>query len=353
MARASFDGDELAIVLSQFDLDPIGAIVPYERGSADSPKVVVKTRSAEYLLKRRSGRSADAERVRFVHAIHRFLQDRGYPVARLQSGREGLGSTFERNDYIYELTEFVRGETFDKSIDEARDAGRRLAEFHAALAQAPPEFAPQSLERVGPGSYHDALGVRRLATRAGRALREVDRSVSPDAAHALLGELMALYDDAANRVDAIGFDRWPRMIVHGDWHPGNMIFQGRRVIAVIDFDSARVEPRITDVANGLLHFSMRTRSTDPATWPDDVNPERARGFAAGYDAFHADFILSRVEIEATPWLMIESLIAEVVAPIAQRGRFGSFRGFEFLEMIRRKASWIATHADEIVPLIDA
>lgn len=54
-------------------------------------------------------------------------------------------------------------------------------------------------------------------------------------------------------------------------------------------------------------------------------------------------VLTRAEIRALPWLMIEALIAEAVILIAVTGSFAQMNGFGFLEMIERKVRWLQKH----------
>jgi len=46
-------------------------------------------------------------------------------------------------------------------------------------------------------------------------------------------------------------------------------------------------------------------------------------------------------------LMIETIIAEAVLPIAATGFFGNLSGVDFLRMIRRKAEWIEKNRDKL------
>lgn len=49
------------------------------------------------------------------------------------------------------------------------------------------------------------------------------------------------------------------------------------------------------------------------------------------------------KLEALPDLMIETMIAEAVLPIAATGSFGHMSGLDFLQMILRKAYWLNEH----------
>ena len=141
-------------------------------------------------------------------------------------------------------------------------------------------------------------------------------------------------------------------IVHSDWHPGNMLFRGNRVVAVIDYDAARIQQRITDAANGALQFSILGGGDDPASWPDYIDESRFKRFVLGYDSV-PDCVLSRAELRATPWLMIEALIAESVIPVALAGTFGRMEGLGFLQMVERKVLWLQQNADHLHKVMEA
>src|SRR4029450_4380159 len=141
------------------------------------------------------------------------------------------------------------------------------------------------------------------------------------------------YTAAATTVEKQGIDNRPKQIVHADWHPGNMLYRESHVVAVIDYDSARLLPRILDIANGALPFSIIGGDEDVNKWPDYVDESRFKRFLRGYDEV---MLLSQAEIRAIPWLMIEALIAEAVFPIAATGTFGRMEGLSFLHMVQRK-----------------
>jgi homoserine kinase type II len=135
----------------------------------------------------------------------------------------------------------------------------------------------------------------------------------------------------------------PERIVHSDWHPGNLLFRNEKVIAVIDYDTVRLSRRGVDVANGALQFSI-VAGGDPVKWPDHLDERRFQAFLSGYESLAP---LSEVERRCIPDLMIEALIAECVAPIAETGSLGRWAGYRVLQMVRRKVGWVQTHAERL------
>src|SRR5687767_1727640 len=77
--RERFDGHELAIVLSHYDLAVIEQLRVYPRGSRKSPKLRIKSKRGEFLLKRRAPGHDDPYRVAFAHDLQLRLAQRGYP----------------------------------------------------------------------------------------------------------------------------------------------------------------------------------------------------------------------------------------------------------------------------------
>ena len=96
----------------------------------------------------------------------------------------------------------------------------------------------------------------------------------PQADQGALGKtcryLREAYHRAAEQVDRTGFRSWRRGIIHGDWHPGNLLYENGTIVGVLDFDSARIEPRCVDIANASLQFSMTMGDPDD---PGSVDPK--------------------------------------------------------------------------------
>jgi Ser/Thr protein kinase RdoA (MazF antagonist) len=116
-----------------------------------------------------------------------------------------------------------------------------------------------------------------------------------------------------------------------------MLFLDGAVTCVLDFDSAKIAPAVTDLANGALQFSIIAGSPDPSNWPENLDTQKFAAFIEGYCGLAP---LSHAMLTAVPDLMIEILISEAVYPIAATGLFEHLCGFEFLQMISRKCRWI-------------
>lgn len=339
--HAKFAAEELAVVLSNYDLGVMESVTEFAKGSRRSPKVGIVCQKGKFLLKRRSRARAHPDRVRFAHRVQRHLVQSGFPLAKLIETREGGQTMVQIRDQIYELFEYIAGHPYERTVEEAHSAGSVLARFHKATA----DFVLEPSVSSPHGDYHDATGLRTGLWRIAATLNSHDSFVGNEAdLEPLIRHLLGTYDRAAGTANEAGLPDWPVQVVHSDYHPGNLLFKRQQVVAVIDFDSARRSRRVIDVANGVLQFSI-IAGGEPGSWPEHVDEERFHGFLAGYETVSS---LSTEERRCVPHLMAEALIAECVPPISETGSMGRYAGFRVLQMVRRKVSWLDDNGERLI-----
>jgi Ser/Thr protein kinase RdoA (MazF antagonist) len=328
----SFDAAEALIVASRYALGEITDVRPFRRGSRRSPKILIKCEKGLVILKRLAPGRDDPAHVASNHAVQKALAAAGFPLPRLAHLRNATETFVHHAGHVYELFEAIRGFGYDQSPDQTHDAGRILAQFHAVLTGIKLDWDQQ-----GP-SFHKHPAVA-PALHTLRARPGVDAATTDS--------LAEIYARAGHHADAAGLAAWHKGVIHGDWHPGNMAFNGAAVAGVFDYDTLRTAQRAIDLAMGALQFSLqRSESSDPVDWPDAPDEARLRRFIAGYDSFPAS-IVSRSELEALPWLMVEALIAEPVLQIGARGTFGRLDAGPALGMVERKARWLIANHERV------
>ena len=340
---AHFSSEELVRILSHYDVGVIHQIKSLSGGNRRAPKMVVISEQGKFLLKRRPRGKDDLYRVAFAHAVQTHLTENAFPVTTLLATRSDNNTILQLNSHIYEFFKFVSGTRYDGSPEATIDAGRQLADFHHHLADFAHEFKPLQ------ASFHDSSTVRTHLRTIGS-----DRTARPSGKLQAAAEaLTILYNESSIQANQLGFDSWPQQVIHGDWHPGNMLFSNGKVAVVLDFDSIRIAPAVVDLANGMLQFSIVGGRPDPADWPDYFDRDKLQQFLRGYKerAVNETVLLDEYKLQALVDLMIETMIAEAVLPIAATGFFGHLHGTDFLLMIRRKAEWLSKNRDQLTELI--
>ncbi len=340
-----FDPLELAKVLSHYDLGVIQQLRAYTRGSPRAPKVRIRTRRGDFLLKRRAPGRDDPFRVAFAQSLQLHLVEHGYPVARMIGTRDDNNSMLQIDGRIYEVFQFMPGIRYDGSPAATESAGQALATLHRLVVDYQSPYDPPH------SSYHASVGIDAKLARIPEAVAAKEPQADKGALDRTCRFLLDAYHQAAEQVDRTGFRSWRRGIIHGDWHPGTLLFArpGGPVSAVVDFDSARLEPIMADVANAALQFSMTWArdGADPAAGPRDLDLSRLNRLMRGYDLCSGNTIYSG-ELAALPWLMSEALVLDSVIPIAATGTFGQLSGSGFLRMVEAKVQWIKPRAEELI-----
>jgi homoserine kinase type II len=335
--REQFSAEELAIVMSHFDIGVIDSIVEYPRGSRKAPKLLIVSEQGKYLLKRRARGKDDPYKVAFAHALQLYLANKQFPLPHLVGTRKDNNSMLQWRNSVYELFEYIPGQAYPQTLESTFDSGRVLSLYHKLLHEFKSQWQPSG------GSYHMAPSVETGL----KAIPQSLQSGGDSDVTKVIQFLHQSYMHAAETCEHLGMDGWPKQIVHADWHPGNMLFRDNRVVAVIDYDSARFLPRIIDIANGALQFSIIGGDEDVSKWPEYLDESRFKRFLRGYDEVN---LLSEAEIKTIPWLMVEALIAEAVFPIAATGSFGRMEGMAFLNMVQRKIHWMQRSADKLIEI---
>jgi len=330
--RDKLTAEELAIVLSHYDLGVVQEVREFARGSHRAAKLIIRTERGRYLLKRRPAGKTDPHRVAFAHELQAYLLQKHFPLPHIIGTREGNHSMVRLGDTVCEVFEFIDGGPYDLGLLATYESGKMLGLYHRLLSEYRPRWKPPG------GHYHRAPVVIGYLRELPSRLKHPPSGDQPDEAARLCHRLSEAYERAADGADRVGLPTWEPQIVHSDWHPGNMLFKDGHVVAVIDYDAARIQPRVMDVANGVLQFSLVTGSRDPETWPEYVDEPRAKRFVRGYDEIN---VLSVAELACVPFLMQEAFIAEAAIPIWASGTFASIDGFRFLKMVERKVVWIA------------
>lgn len=252
----------------------------------------VTTDRGRFVL-RRSYRSKAASDVRFEHELVAHLRRRGFPgpVYVPTTAGEPCALVDAR---LWRMSEFVAGRPARIADPaDAAVAGATLARYHG-LVEGFEASVPTPRTELIP----EALRAR-LETAAGLA-----RSASLPAADPLVAGLdatLARAGDVCTRLE----DLYPALApttVHAGCRRGSTLFDdGGGLAVVLDFDSARREARVLDVAVGLFDFAKLYGEPGSPDYKVHLDPGSARAFTAAY---RSESPLGAAEEEAIPLLIL-------------------------------------------------
>jgi homoserine kinase type II len=280
---------ELEAVLRHYDVGP--PVEPPESGGGTAnANLKITTASGTYFLKRRNPKYAQESFVAFDHALmeHMAQYDVKTPLAVIT--REGKRWLRIHED-VYELFPYHDGGPHDRnSFSEIAAAGSALAKYHRAGRSF----------RAPPGKQWPRYDDPRLIREGIEAIRaDLGERLSAEDVQYLVENVAALERELPDE----RYRGLPKLVVHGDYHPGNMKFLDSEVSGIFDLDWATVQPRVRDLADGIFLFAGERASDIDAsdifsltqTWQPSI--ERGRTFLGAYLATE---MLSDEELEALP-----------------------------------------------------
>ncbi|MEX2245121.1 MAG: phosphotransferase [Dehalococcoidia bacterium] len=257
---------------------------------------IVADAGERYVL-RAYRRAPEASRIAFQLAFQEHLLTSGFPTAPIIKSRSGEASASSSGLY-WTLFGLVAGQGFDfSSLDQAREAGARLAEFEAVAAgYAGPVVAPP-MEQVAPRNW--------LAPVSSHVWRTSMLDEEQE------GRLRELFAGEGFEEELEFFSQWhraaaavwtserltalPQAWLHGDYHGLNMVFQGDEMVGLFDFDFVTRGPRVFDVSRGLFNFGRERRGSTTLREPF------CRAFLDGYESLAP---LSEEERRALPFMAV-------------------------------------------------
>lgn len=191
--------------------------------------------------------SIDSDKFAHLAALARvvtWLAQEGIPVSAPIPARNGQVQ-LEVDNVSLALQSRIDGTILDVSApSQVHAAGATLARLHETLAGCPVSLHSPTLQ--APQAQLSSMVLAWL---------DGDRSHVPRAA------LRAL----EGAIDSGLEDTLPSQLLHGDFRSTNVLWSGAEVSGVLDFDEARIGPRIDELARSAVLLGTRYREWNPVS----------------------------------------------------------------------------------------
>jgi homoserine kinase type II len=233
---------ELARVLARYNLGELTAARRVERGFVNE-NWILETARARYFLKRRDPHLRQPDVIRAQHALVARLLESGFPAPTVLRNDSGETLTVLGSEF-YEIHGYIEGQPYDHDqTAHLEEAAVTLGRYHVHVQG----FAPRALRTQGE-LYSPAILRTNLTGLT--EVWQLDRD--PDSVQAIR-QLKAHADELAAGFAQHG--ALPHVVIHGDYYAGNLLFEGDRIVGVVDYDKARWQPRVVELAEALIYFA--------------------------------------------------------------------------------------------------
>ncbi len=248
----SLSGEENGVVaeaLTRYEL-PVGERNILRNTVGYVNKTYIIEIGAEKFVLRRSSTLTAPEHLEFEVEVLRYLESTGYPLSpRLLANKEGAYLTDVQGS-VWMLQSFIIGEIRASWNNVEHFEGEMLRNFFRASA----EFT-KAAQRFKPSKKYSNFPLPYYTKNAEELLSGLITRLHDSPGKAFLLEqkqnLLDFAQETQKKFEEFGWETLPQQLVHFDFHPGNVHYEGEKVVGVFDFDWARMDCRVTEIAGSI------------------------------------------------------------------------------------------------------
>jgi Ser/Thr protein kinase RdoA (MazF antagonist) len=262
----------------------------------------VTASSGRYVLRCSTARkSLDA--IRFEVQLIEYLRARDYPAPAIIRTRRGEGFA-EHNGTFYLMTAYIPGSPYDpERASHLRAAGHGLGLYHRCVRDFPgPYYHRPSpvLTSLGPTGVSSLADVSPLTSR----FLSADEQKRLEHAFAYISsQFTGVHREMAELSPGLS-----ELIIHGSFGRSALIFDGERLIGIVDYDRATHGICGMDLAYTIKAF-CRVHDQDSEEYRVGLDSGRCREFVLAYQEVEP---LAREEIQALPLIFRQQRLVKVL-----------------------------------------
>lgn len=284
--------------------------------------------------------------IAYEHSVLKHLAHHNFPSPRLIPNREGE-TCLEVDGRYYALFEFIPGFRYSDYFFPSRkirsfltEAGKVLARYHQLVDGLVPAgrkldgFTPDGSRRWRDQSWYlDLFAASEESFKARGTGSESSRFFLDN-----LTRLKECYIDL-NRGLAQSLSSLPKLVIHGDYGPYNLLFNEGALVAVLDFECTHLDLRAIEVITSLVRFASPDARFDY---------DKARIF---FRAYVSQCPLSRGEIERMPDLFRLEKIRVLACLLEEYFSLADSLKLRYARRLMDRIDWMARNGEELVQVL--
>lgn len=204
---------------------------------------ILETSQGRFFLKRRAPHLRLPDLIRAQHHLIDWLRRAGFPAPAIVP--TGTGETFLALDgELYDVQLYIEGQPYNHDrAAHLKQAALTLARYHTLVRG----FAPEVL--CPPGELYSPPILRAILKSLSTEWQVESDDELADQARQLRTHLASLEAQFSEHGPL------PCLVIHGDYYADNLLFSGDKIVGVVDYDKARWQPRVVELAEALIYFA--------------------------------------------------------------------------------------------------
>ncbi len=287
-------------------------------------KYLIDTEKGRFLLKTYHADPEILDALRFQHRLSAHLDANGLPIAVIQPAFSGR-KIVQVDDWAMELQEWVEGHSMRVTVKSLTLSADALGVFHAVCREFPCPERDARLWRFSDvprelfAKFYEAAQLKGDAEKLAAECNTI-----------------ALFlREASNELDAKARDKFETGLIHGDWHGGNLIFQGDTLMAVVDLEFAGDGCYLEDLSYAISNLCVRT-----ATESKKLH-QRVDVLLTYYQRHRT---LAPSEERALYYAVGIKHVATVCYQMLQQGQVAGYGPAQWMEILAMQVQWLTERA---------
>jgi homoserine kinase type II len=325
---------DVAELLLNYDLGIFNNLARTEGGFTNE-NYIVNTTAGNFFLKKYL--RVNDEKILREHRILEYLKQQSFCVPKLILNKNCQTLTEYKGEF-YAFFELVAGSsvvaTNQVSDRQMKNIAEILARYHHLAAYLP--TADEPLSPIADKNYLEEL-YHQVANL-------LQNKKEPDDYDKMIDSVLDLKIKEFANAPKIDYDRLPSLLVHGDFHADNILFdQNGEIVAVVDWELVKHQPRIWEVLCAAF-FCAKLDWTWNFHTPVDFH--RAQNFLAAYHAINP---FTTEEIAQLP-AILKSASADLSWPLKVHYMHKNFAADRFLP--KKTENWFFWNDKNIARLTE-
>lgn len=320
-------------LLELYDIGDVEQISHARRGFVNETAFVTTTQGR--FVVRRSHRRMKEATHRYRHRLISWLVEHDFPAPDVIPARNGE-TLIACDGRFFEVRTFCEGKDFNPERSGQRYSfGELLARYHQLVRRFP---APP-----------DDSGAPRYSPAAVLGLTEIllERDIMGD-----LHDLLSWYDLRAAEIrrtmNMDSYNALPHLVLHGDVHSDNVLFNESEAVALLDYDQATYDARIVDLADALIGFATAEDRAGWKSWGVFRGPLDIDASAELISGYVSREPLSATELELLPTLVELAWLQGELGRVVSTADGAPEYHRDVLNQGQQLVGWIAEHRDRLL-----
>lgn len=237
-------------------------------------------------------------KINSIEKISSFLRLKGIVTPKIKPTKTGENCCHSDSHY-WQLFEFISGDHYRGTESQLKNVAMEISKMHTVFSEIPFEVEKKAKIAWKKNEWED------MFERSKFGGTELDNKIYKEKEY------------ITDTINWVGNNYEPTIqtfqAIHGDLHPQNTLYQGNKLVGILDFDDTKVSERIRDFGNALHRFVRQYVVFQNKPWKEEL----PKGIFMFINSYSKIININEKELRTTEVLMKDELLRKLFVGLKQ------------------------------------